>query len=131
MTDAWAPLTKLRTTDQGAIEAEACIQPDSAWFDGHFPNRPILPGVALLGLIERAIESQNQTADIPFFIDSFRRVKFKKPVESEVDLLISLLPRKQGPVREYSFTIRASEEVVCSGIITTRPDPADLCGKKC
>ena len=37
------------------IVATARVPADSAWYDGHFPGNPILPGLALIALVEEAV----------------------------------------------------------------------------
>ncbi len=43
------PLVITRNPVPRGERLELAVPPDSAWFRGHFPGRPILPGVAELG----------------------------------------------------------------------------------
>ena len=47
-------LTQLSCTAD-RITASACVPADSVWYAGHFPGNPILPGIAILALVEEAI----------------------------------------------------------------------------
>ena len=37
------------------MTAAAAVPGDSAWYAGHFPDNPILPGIAILAMVEEAI----------------------------------------------------------------------------
>ncbi len=37
------------------MTASAGVPGDSAWYAGHFPGNPILPGIAILALVKEAI----------------------------------------------------------------------------
>jgi 3-hydroxymyristoyl/3-hydroxydecanoyl-(acyl carrier protein) dehydratase len=59
-----------------SLEAEAVIDPASAWLDGHFPDYPILPAVALIDLGFRIV----RRAEPERWLSGLRRAKFKKSV---------------------------------------------------
>ncbi len=42
----WYCLEKLETSPQNRIRAKVRVPADSAWFSGHFPGNPVLPGIA-------------------------------------------------------------------------------------
>ena len=79
----------------------------SPLFDGHFPGHPILPGIAHLALVGRALGS----------VWAVRSVKLRRPVlpGSALDLLLGA-PEDDGWVR---FELRREDGAVSSGSILT------------
>lgn len=92
---------------------------DSDWFSGHFPDNPIVPGVALIALAEEAVIERERAEGRSVAITGARRIRFRLPVrpEDEVSLEITRIPDRQGPA--YSFALSVAGEAVCSGLLTT------------
>jgi 3-hydroxyacyl-[acyl-carrier-protein] dehydratase len=81
---------------------------DGPLFAGHFPGRPILPGIAELVLIARALEPSGDAANvsaIPF-------ARFRGLVLPADRLEVEAVPRGDDGVR---FEARRSGEVVANG----------------
>lgn len=93
-----------------------------ALFEGHFPGRPILPGVAALALVARALAPDGTAAgvrEIPY-------VRFREPVLPGDRLEVRATPRDGGPTR---FTALRDGRVVANGeMLFGRPGPADRPG---
>jgi 3-hydroxyacyl-[acyl-carrier-protein] dehydratase len=89
--------------DRVRIEVPA----DSLLFAGHFPGHPILPGIAHLGLVERALGAPLTAA---------RSVKLRRPVAPGETLELALVPGEGGWVR---FEITRQGEAVSSGSVAT------------
>jgi len=51
----WNLLREIKAVNHNYIEALADVPVDSPWFSGHFPGKPILPGIALVYMVEQAI----------------------------------------------------------------------------
>ena len=70
-----------------AITGRVAIPDDHPAFDGHFPGRPILPGVAqldlVLGLLDRALNA-------PVTLRRVRRMKFSSTVTPGATLAFRL-----------------------------------------
>jgi len=81
------------------------VPPDSPFFAGHFPGRPILPGVAHLALVARALGG-SPIAEIP-------SLRLRSPVRPG-DVLAMRIdgPAEDGTVR---FELKCAGEVVSHG----------------
>ncbi len=82
------------------------IPTDHPAFPGHFPGRPILPGVVLLDAVIRAM-----SPDSPCEIAN---AKFHATVAPGQSLTLEQEPLPDGAVR---FTIRSATEPVASGLV--------------
>jgi predicted hotdog family 3-hydroxylacyl-ACP dehydratase len=87
------------------------VPADGPLFEGHFPGRPILPGIAELVLIARALAPGGDAAAvsaIPF-------ARFRGLVLPADRLEVDAVPRGDDGVR---FESRRSDEIVANGAMT-------------
>jgi 3-hydroxyacyl-[acyl-carrier-protein] dehydratase len=87
------------------------VPADGPLFEGHFPGRPILPGIAELVLIARALAPDGDAASvsaIPF-------VRFRGLVLPADRLEVDAVPRGDDGVR---FEARRAGELVANGAMT-------------
>jgi 3-hydroxyacyl-[acyl-carrier-protein] dehydratase len=100
------------------IVAAARFPGDSAWFSGHFPGNPIVPGVALIALAAEAVVEKERGEGRSVAITGVRRVRFRLPVgpDDEVTLETARMPNPKGPA--YAFNVCLAGETACSGILT-------------
>ncbi len=98
------------TEEDGARQAMVRVPVDSPWFDGHFPGRPVLPGIAQLAMVQDMI-----AATLPGGgrIAALRRVRFKQAVAPGADLTV--VARYCG-TPEVAFRILQDAALVCSGV---------------
>jgi len=89
---------------------QVTISSDSPWFVGHFPNNPILPGVAQLRLV---IELLERAGGGQIRLAALSRVKFRRIVRPGEVLDISVSPSEDK--NHHSFTITCGDTAVCSG----------------
>jgi 3-hydroxymyristoyl/3-hydroxydecanoyl-(acyl carrier protein) dehydratase len=109
----WYKLNNINRSAANEISADIHIPSDSAWFNGHFPGEPILPGVAQIGMVFDAIrKAHNQELKV----SSVRRVRFKSIIRPDDRLKIIAAPLKQE-TGSYSFRILVQDETVCSGVM--------------
>ena len=110
----WYKLKEMIRSEANEISADIHVPLDSPWFDGHFPGKPILPGVAQIGMVFDAIrKARNQDLKL----SSVRRVRFKRIIRPDDRLKIMAAPLKQD-AGSYSFRILIQDETVCSGVMT-------------
>ncbi len=83
---------------------------NSHWFSGHFPNNPILPGIAQLKMVVDLITKSGACKEC---LSGLSRVKFRKIVRPGDQLVIRVTP---GTTDNHSlFRITSGDEEVCSG----------------
>jgi 3-hydroxymyristoyl/3-hydroxydecanoyl-(acyl carrier protein) dehydratase len=109
----WYLLLDLEIPKPNDIKARVMVNEDSPWFSGHFPDRPILPGIAQLKMVADVIALARQER---LGIKRLHRVKFKRIVKPGERLDIHAAATNAGPL--YSFRITHDTEDVCSGTMS-------------
>jgi 3-hydroxyacyl-[acyl-carrier-protein] dehydratase len=101
------------------LVAEVVASADATWFAGHFPEEPILPGVAFLALVEDALCSFWQDAEHPAVeVVGFQRVRFRERVAPGASLRLHVR-RTEG--ERFRFSVEAGGVTVCTGQCTVLP----------
>ena len=96
------------------MESPLHFAADHPAYAGHFPGRPILPGVVLLGEVMREVaRSTGRDAD-RWTIAS---AKFLQPVTPGMPLTLAHESSANGGIR---FEVRAAGGVVASGTLSPR-----------
>jgi 3-hydroxyacyl-[acyl-carrier-protein] dehydratase len=81
------------------IAGHKCVSMNEPWFQGHFPARPIMPGVLILealaqigGLLAYATEPFDANSSLMYFL-GIDKAKFRRPVTpgDRLDLEVSIL----------------------------------------
>ena len=88
------------------------VPADHPAFPGHFPGRPIVPGVVLL---DQAIRFAEAMLGRPGLHWQVGNAKFFSPVGPEEVLTFSLLQKPSGAV---AFTVRGNGRDVAAGSLT-------------
>ena len=98
------------------------------FFLGHFPNRPVMPGVLILEAMAQAsavlsLKSMNKLpgADSVFYFVGINDARFKRPVEPGDQLrLVTSIQRKMKGIWMYACTAHVGEELAASaGLMCT------------
>jgi len=109
-------LLALEDLENGEIRARVRVEKDAAWFSGHFPEDPILPGIAQLHMVADCITT---TSERNITMTGLSRIKFKKIVRPGEALAIRAVPGKKND--QYSFQITSDNQDVCSGMLYFSP----------
>jgi 3-hydroxyacyl-[acyl-carrier-protein] dehydratase len=99
------------------------VQADAWWFRGHFPERPVMPGVLTIEAIAQAgavavLADEANRGKIPFFagIDGCR---FKRVVEpGDVLTLECEFVRVRGPIAKGEGRARVGDELAAEATLT-------------
>ena len=92
--------------------------PEEYFFEGHFPNSPIVPGVILIealaqtsGIVVAAGFSQQSKITVLF--TSVSNAKFRKPVgpNDEIIFKVKIINRVKSVYKFYGEAIKESEKV--------------------
>ncbi|UCV11644.1 hypothetical protein KI614_16155 [Dechloromonas denitrificans] len=98
-----------------SVDYHWSVPADHPSFAGHFPGRPIVPGVVLL---DQAIRFAEQLLERPVSGWQIGNAKFLSPVAPQEELTFSLLSKPSGAI---AFTVRAAGRDVASGSLTPAP----------
>ena len=90
------------------------VPADHPAFAGHFPGQPVLPGVALLSFVMRALQAQPELQARLGPSPQIAQVKFISPVLPGTDLQVQLQAQGSG----VAFEVRREGQVVTKGQLT-------------
>jgi acyl-CoA synthetase (AMP-forming)/AMP-acid ligase II len=97
------PTLESRQGDE--LVAHVVASADAVWFQGHFPGMPILPGVAMLALVEDVMSDLWADAHHPpVEIRAFHRIRFRQMIAPGTNLRVRV--RQTQPDR-FRFTVEA------------------------
>ena len=105
------------------VVARRAVREDDWWFAGHFPDRPVMPGVLIVeamaqaGAVAVLVEEENR-GRIAFFagIDDCR---FKRVVEpGDVLTLTTEIVTSRGPIGRGKATAHVGDELAARGLLT-------------
>jgi 3-hydroxyacyl-[acyl-carrier-protein] dehydratase len=105
------------------VVARYAVRAESWWFPGHFPQRPVMPGVLIVeamaqtGAVAVLVEERNR-GKIAFFagIDDCR---FKRVVEpGDVLTLVCEIDQVRGPIGRGKATAHVGDALAARGTLT-------------
>ncbi len=88
------------------------IAADHPALPGHFPGRPIVPGVVILDHVQQAIERAHGALAAPI---ELAQVKFVQPLLPEQDAEIAIEQASRG----WKFRVHRGDAVIASGDIAS------------
>ena len=83
------------------------------WFDGHFPGAPILPAVALLDDVDRALRAEGLA------LAGVERARFRRVIVPDELLEIEIDGASTPSLRRFS--VRVGETVASDGVVRVAP----------
>jgi 3-hydroxyacyl-[acyl-carrier-protein] dehydratase len=104
-----------------SIKALKNVTINEPHFVGHFPHRPVMPGVLILeamaqtaGLLAFADESSERDPNSVIYFAGIDGARFKRPVEPGDQLVmdVEILRHKSG-IYKFKGTARVGQEVAC------------------
>lgn len=112
----WPPVSSA-VVDGGVANVSVEIAPSLLWFQGHFPDYPVLPGVVQ---VHWAVEYARRLFDIEQVFQKVENLKFKAVVfpEMQVDMQFEYDPGR----RLVRFVFGDGETVFSEGRITFADD---------
>jgi 3-hydroxyacyl-[acyl-carrier-protein] dehydratase len=105
------------------VVARRQVRADDWWFAGHFPERPVMPGVLTVEAIAQAgavavLADDAYAGRIPFFA-GIDNCKFKRVVEPGDSLTLECeFVRVRGPVAKGEGVARVGDEVAAQATLT-------------
>lgn len=97
------------------------IDPDHPSLPGHFPGRPVVPGVVLLDRVLALLELRHpKLAGVALRLP---QVKFLQPLLPGEEAAIDLQPPTMPGLQRWRFRILRGEVVLASGDIAAGPLP--------
>jgi acyl-coenzyme A synthetase/AMP-(fatty) acid ligase len=105
------PTLEFRRGDE--LVAHAVAAQDVVWFRGHFPGSPLLPGVALLALVDEALSLfWGEAGAPPVAVCAFRRIRFRQRVVPGTNLRVRARCVQANRIR---FAVEAAGVPACTG----------------
>jgi acyl carrier protein len=117
MQEPWHSLSYPGTSSGAVLEAEARMDVASLWFSGHFPEEPILPGIAILAMVAEAFRRQGSEKGGRIAIKGIRKVRFRRPVRPGETLSISVSSAAADRGYDYRFEVAVKGHTVCTGVM--------------
>jgi acyl-coenzyme A synthetase/AMP-(fatty) acid ligase len=103
-----ATASRAHTSEDAVLERAWCVPADHPALPGHFPGRPIVPGVMLLDAVEATL------ADHGYRLRECVQVKFIAPVAPEAPLNLRL---EISEGRHVRFVIHAAGRTAVTGVL--------------
>jgi len=93
------------------------------FFQGHFPGRPVMPGVLILeamaqatGLLALKTDKWQRKENSIYYFVGIDKARFRKPVEPGDQLMLeAVLKRVVRGIGKFTCTARVGDDVVASG----------------
>lgn len=104
---------------------------NEAFFQGHFPPRPVMPGVLILesmaqatGLLAYITLEEPPDEDSMYYLVGIDKARFKRPVEPGDQLVIDVrLMRELRGIWRFTGTARVNDQLVAScELMTAKTD---------
>ncbi|GHC88550.1 3-hydroxyacyl-[acyl-carrier-protein] dehydratase FabZ [Pseudorhodoferax aquiterrae] len=103
------------------IKALKNVSINEPYFVGHFPNRPVMPGVLMLeamaqaaALLSFASSGQDLDDNTVYYFAGIDAARFKRPVEPGDQLVLDVeLLRQKAGIYKFKGTASVGENIAC------------------
>ena len=111
----------LELEDGKRIKALKNVTINEPFFVGHFPNRPVMPGVLMLealaqtsALLSMIPEGEELAPDVLYYFVGIDNARFKRPVEPGDQLVMECTAeRSRGGIYKFHAVARVDGELAC------------------
>lgn len=112
-------------TKNESVTAIKNVTHNEPFFQGHFPNRPVMPGVLILEAMAQASAIlASMSMEVPasdkriYYFAGVDKVRFKRPVEPGDQIMIDVLfERKIKAMWKCSAIARVDQEICCKAVL--------------
>jgi 3-hydroxymyristoyl/3-hydroxydecanoyl-(acyl carrier protein) dehydratase len=106
------PQVLARRESDGRTELDLAVQSDNPWFEGHFPQLAILPGVVQIGW---AAHFAHALHGLGPGMTSMDQIKFKRPISPGARITLTL--KSDAAARKVRYEYKDAEFVYSSGTL--------------
>ena len=113
-------IDRVKVLSENAITIESDVDPDAAYFKGHFPGMPIMPGVLIIETVAQAGAllvslTRGLSADKFIAFSNVDAVKFRRPVEPGEVLTIDVeIEKIRLPFYKFIGTAKVDGKLAAS-----------------
>ena len=112
----WYLLSDLGMAPDGTLKARVRIPDSSVWFSGHFPSRPLLPGIAHLAMVMDVLRKARGSQ---LTIIEVKRLRFRQAVGPNDELWVTVHTTQSAPGHTtYTFQTTRDTQTACTGLVT-------------
>jgi len=115
-------IDKVIEISDGFIQAQKTFNPGDPYFEGHFPNRPILPGIYIVEALAQAgailVSQRSESVGKIALLAGIDSMRFRKPVfPGDTLILEATLLKLRHDFGIAKVMARIKEEIVAEGEI--------------
>ncbi|SHN61862.1 3-hydroxyacyl-ACP dehydratase FabZ family protein [Desulfovibrio litoralis] len=99
-------LGDIKITDENNNVGNFCFQEDSPYFDGHFPDNPVLPGV-----VQVMLAVYVASVDTNLKLTNIKRCKFMRMIRPKEEIKVVVFKEKKGEQRLAKATLMIKQEI--------------------
>ena len=109
-------------------QAAFTVPDESILFQGHFPGRPVIPGIGFLCMVDETLSATDGGREGPRYTSGLRRIKFRRLVEKGGTFEV-LIGHERTAFGAHHITVGEGGEVVMDGHLIpsdaspSSPDP--------